>query len=186
MNNTTTQIQPDYFYIRRKIFGEIDPNHGVTVAYYLSLRDGIINLVAGSAVCNELDNFNKKIGRTIAASRLNSFLQGDEHPLAFERPVVSLSEVPETAVSYFEGTNFVLIQEKQFPIFEKLQSIVMKEIVVTRLSCYEGYDEDVKEEIVAMFDDIEDGDEDDNDDDDEYDPLIDYDGEYDDEDDEDK
>ena len=153
MNNTTTQIQPDYFYIRRKIFGEIDPNHGVTVAYYLSLRDGIINLVAGSAVCNELDNFNKKIGRTIAASRLNSFLQGDEHPLAFERPVVSLSEVPETAVSYFEGTNFVLIQEKQFPIFEKLQAIVKKEIVDTRLSYYEGYDEDVNEEIEAMFED---------------------------------
>lgn len=184
MNNTTIQIQPDYFYIRRKINGEIDPNHGVTVAYHLAVKDETLYFVAGLAVCNEQDNFNKKIGRTIAASRLNSFLQGDEHPFAFERPVVSLSEVPETAVSFFEGTNFVLIQEKQFPIFEKLQAIVKKEIVDIRLSYYEGYDEDVNEDIESMFDDIEDGDEDDNDDDDEYDPLIDYDGEYDDEDDE--
>ena len=157
MNNTTNpQIQPDYFYIRRKVNGEIDPNHGVTVAYHLAVKDETLYLVAGLAVCNELDNFSKKIGRQIATSRLKSFMLGEDVVWAFEIPLQPMKKIPETAVSYIENTNLVRIQENQYPLFSRLVNIVKNEVIDIRLSEYVFYDAAVREEIESMFDDIED------------------------------
>lgn len=164
MNNAPTQIQPDYFYIRRKLNGQVDPNHGVTVAYHLAVKDETLYLVAGLAVCNELDNFSKKIGRQIATSRLKSFMLGEDVVWAFEIPLRPMKDIPETAVSYIENTNLVRIQENQYPLFSRLVNIVKNEVIDIRLSDYVFYDAAVQEEIESMFDDIEDDEYEDEDD----------------------
>lgn len=141
--------------------GELLPQGGATYAYLLKLVDGQLIADVGIAVCSDLDNFNKRIGASIAVERLARHLtespDDDElwfsmsYSLATQSMLVNMGVTPTILQDVPTGGQYVTVMTDELAYQDELTQAVKAYITRVRTETYFGSNDDVQEEIDNRF-----------------------------------